>query len=96
MKIKKALTILSILIFFGGIESCRHQGKSDTWSDAQKTKWKTECQQALIKKGVKDNQAKDVCDCMLKKTSEKYTPEEATKITIEEERKLWGECNYQW
>ncbi len=96
MKIKKALTILSLIFFIVGIESCQQQGKSTTWSDAQKTKWKTECQQALIKRGVKANQANDVCDCMFKKTSEKYTPEEAIKITIEEERKLWEDCNYQW
>jgi hypothetical protein len=33
---------------------------------------------------------------MLKKTSEKYTPEEATKITPAEERKLWNQCDYRW
>jgi len=32
----------------------------------------------------------------LKKTSEKYTPEEAVKITPEQERQLWQECDYDW
>ncbi len=96
MKIKKSLTILLFIFLFGGIESCQHTNKENTWSDAQKTKWKTECQKLLSSRGLKTSDANDFCDCMLKKTSEKYTPEEATKITEEEERKLWQECDYQW
>ncbi len=45
---------------------------------------------------VEEKNATDFCDCMLEKTSEKYTPAEAAKITEEEERKLWESCDYTW
>jgi len=96
MKNEKLLAILLLIIFSAGIESCKHKSKESTWSDVQKTKWKTECQQLLIKREVSKKDAIDFCDCMLKKTSEKYTPAEVIKISTEEERKLWQECDYQW
>jgi hypothetical protein len=96
MKSKTLITIILFMIFSGSFESCQNNSKENTWSDEQKTKWKTECQQTLTSRGLKSKDANDFCDCMLKKTSQKYTPEEATKITIEEERKLWNECDYQW
>jgi hypothetical protein len=96
MKNVKLLTILLFIILSAGIESCKHNSKENTWSDEQKANWKATCQQLLSQRGVKDKDAVDFCDCMLKKTSEKYTPAEAVKITTEEERKLWQECDYQW
>jgi hypothetical protein len=97
MNNKKLLTILLLIILLGGFESCKHlPTKENTWTDEQKTKWKTDCQQWLIKRGLRKIDAKNFCDCMLKKTSEKYTPEEATKITPAEERKLWNQCDYRW
>jgi len=96
MKSKTLIVIILFLILSGGIESCQNNSKEKTWSSEQKTKWKTECQKLLINRGLKTKDANDFCDCMLKRTSQKYTPEEAAKITIEEERKLWNECDYQW
>lgn len=96
MKSKALIVTILLMILLGGIESCQNYPKEKTWSSEQKTKWKTECQQLLISRGLKTKDANDFCDCMLKKTSEKYTPEEATKITVDEERKLWNECDYRW
>ena len=94
---KKILIFLLSIVLLAGIASCKHKAKEkSTWSDAQKTKWKTQCKQLLGGKGLYKKDADALCDCMLNKTSEKYTPEEASKITTEEERKLWQECDYQW
>jgi len=92
--------LLSIFLL-AGIESCKQnskESKENTWSSEQKTKWKTESLQLMKNKNIKinDKDANAFCDCMLKKMSEKYTPTEAAKITTEEERKLWQECDYQW
>ncbi|MEI7896229.1 MAG: hypothetical protein WCJ26_04285 [bacterium] len=50
----------------------------------------------MDERGTAKTEAVGFCDCMLKKTSEKYTPQEAEKITAQEERKLWQECDFQW
>lgn len=96
MKNNRSLSIILLIIIFGVVQSCQHTSKENTWSEEQKTNWKTECQQKLIDRGLKASAAADFCDCMLKKTSQKYTPEETKKLTIEEVRKLWDECDYQW
>lgn len=96
MKIKTLLSGILFMSLLVGAGSCQNNSKEKSWSEAQKTKWKSECQGLLTDRGLKADAANDFCDCMLKKTSEKYTPEEAAKITTEEERKLWNECDYQW
>jgi len=70
--------------------------KAKTWSQEQKDTWTTSCMKFMNDHGVAQKEATDFCDCMLKKTSDKYTPDEAVKITPEEERQLWKECDYQW
>ncbi len=50
----------------------------------------------MSERGVAQKDAASFCDCMLSKTSEKYTPEEAAKITPDEEQELWKQCDYQW
>ena len=92
----RTLIFMVFIILLGGISSCNQKPKKTTWSDEQKTKWKSECKQLLGGRGLYAKDADALCDCMLKKTSEKYTPEEAAKITTDEERKLWQECDYQW
>jgi len=76
--------------------ACNTHSKANTWSEQQKSKWTTECLELMKSNGMKDKAAKDFCDCMLEKTSDKYTPEEAANITREEERKIWENCDYQW
>lgn len=70
--------------------------KSSTWSDAQKAEWKQNCLKMMSANDTFEGDAEDVCDCMLEKTSEKYTPEEVIGITEEDEQKLWEECDYNW
>lgn len=74
--------------------ACNSKAKS--WSQEQKDKWTTSCMKFMSDRGVEQKNATDFCDCMLKKTSNKYTPEEAIKITPDQERQLWQECDYQW
>jgi len=81
-------------ILFVSFTGCNSKAKS--WSQEQKDKWTKSCMEFMNDRGVSENDAIGFCDCMLKKTSDKYTPEEAVKITPEEERKLWQECDYQW
>ena len=70
--------------------------KSDTWSDEQKAVWTENCVKMLEANQVFEGVAEDVCDCMLEKTSESYTPEEAATITRDEEQKIWEKCDYNW
>jgi hypothetical protein len=87
-----ALAMLFSVILAG----CNSNSKAKSWSPEQKEQWTTSCLKFMDERGTPKNQAVDFCDCMLKKTSEKYTPQEAEKITPQEERKLWQECDYQW
>ena len=70
--------------------------KSGSWSKEEKDKWTTNCMKFMNDRKVDQKDAVGFCDCMLKKTSEKYTPEEAVKITPSEEQKLWQQCDYSW
>ncbi|MBC8489633.1 MAG: hypothetical protein H8D45_26745 [Bacteroidetes bacterium] len=93
----KKIKIL-ILVIAGAalMYACNSNSKADTWSEEQKDKWKTNCMEFMSANNVEKNAAAGFCDCMFKKTSEKYTPGEAANITEEEERKLWEECDYSW
>jgi hypothetical protein len=94
MKPIKAVIFIITFVFLGF--ACKSPDMSDTWSDDQKTEWMDNCKKFMNDRGLEEDRAKDFCDCMLEKTSRKYTPEEAAQITEEEERKLWQECDYQW
>ena len=106
MKIIKLLIVtFGFLVFAGACNSdskaekkapAKKEKAADTWNDEQKAKWTKSCMEFMETNGVEKRNAVDFCDCMLKKTSEKYTPEEAAKITEEEERKLWDSCDYDW
>jgi hypothetical protein len=87
-----AIALLFAVTFAG----CNSGSKSKSWSQAQKDQWTTNCHKALEERGLTKDQAADYCDCMLQKTSEKYTPQEAEGITAEEVGRLWKECDYQW
>ena len=91
--IKLLFVSLGLLLF---VSACNCESKSDTWSNEQKATWTKSCITFMENNGVEEKNAVDFCDCMLDKTSEKYTPEEAAKITEEEERKLWESCDYNW
>ncbi len=93
----KRITILVLVIgFITILASCKSDSKADTWSVEQEQTWKSNCVQLLIENGTTKADAEGFCDCMFEKTSEGYTPEEAAKITKEEEQKLWQDCDYQW
>ncbi len=96
MKIIKLL--FAFVIMAALFSACNYDNKSkaDSWNDQQKTVWTNKCTGFMKTNGVEEKAAVDFCDCMLDKTSEKYTPEEAANITEEEERKLWEECDYTW
>jgi len=81
-------------MLMAGLSGC--QSKTKSWSQAQKETWTTNCMKVMTDRGVDQKDAAGLCDCMLKKTSEKYSPEEAVNITPEQERQLWQECDYQW
>lgn len=94
MKVIRSFTffIALTMITYG----CNSHSKANTWSEQQKDKWTNECLELMKANGTNDKAAKAFCDCMLEKTSDKYTPEEAAKMTLEEERKIWENCDYQW
>ncbi len=94
MKTLKALFLISLVSI--ALVACESQTKADTWTAEQKTEWTESCLQFMESKEVEADQAKNFCDCMLEKTSAKYTSEEAAKITEEEERKLWESCDFRW
>ncbi len=94
MKIINLLFVAFGLLLITG--SCNCDSKADTWSDEQKAEWTKSCKEFMKTNGVEDKNAVDFCDCMLEKTSKEYTPDEAAKITEEEERKLWESCDYTW
>jgi hypothetical protein len=95
MKTIKHFLFLGILLIT--VASCSNpNSKSSTWSDQQKTQWKEKCMELLIESEVPRADAESTCDCMLEKTSEKYTPEEAAKIDLKGEQELWQDCDYQW
>ena len=95
MKTFKVLVLSMGLVFLAG-SCCSDNSKADTWSSDQKTAWTQNCMEFMAQEGVEEENAKGFCDCMLTKTSEKYTPEEAAAINEDEERKLWAECDYNW
>jgi len=94
MKTIKVLLVTFGLLLFAS--ACSHDSKADTWDKDQKAKWTNNCMKFMEDQKVEKKNAVDFCDCMLKKTSEKYTPEEAVTITEEEERELWDSCDYDW
>jgi hypothetical protein len=87
-----SLVLLVALTFAG----CNSDSKAKSWNQEQKDQWTAKCLKFMEERSVQKDQAVDFCDCMLKKTSEKFTPQEAEKITAREERELWKECDYQW
>jgi hypothetical protein len=94
MKIIKLLFVaFGFLLIIG---SCNCDTKADTWSDEQKTEWTKSCKEFMKTNAVEEQNAVDFCDCMLEKTAQDYSPEEAAKITEDEERKLWESCDYTW
>lgn len=93
--LKLIISSVAIVLFLSAC-NCGADSKADTWNDEQKTEWTNKCKKFMKDNGVEEKNAVDFCDCMLKKTSEKYTPEEAANITEEEERKLWEGCDYTW
>lgn len=93
-KVKYLFVIIGLLLIVGCCNNA--DSKSDTWSDQQKAEWTESCLKMLEANQTFKGVAEDVCDCMLKKTSESYTPEEAANITREEEQKIWEKCDYRW
>lgn len=94
MKIIRLLFLAFGLFLFAS--ACNSDSKADTWNSEQKAQWTKNCMKFMETNGTEKRNAVDFCDCMLKKTSEKYTPEEAANIDADEERKLWESCDYSW
>lgn len=93
---KNLISIMAVLALLT-MAACNSNSKSKTWTAEQKEQWKTECVQMLLEEGITEVAiAKDHCDCMYEKTSEKYTPEESALLTVEQEREIWRECDYSW
>ena len=91
----KKINLLLVAATLTVISACSNS-QANTWTAEQKSTWTEKCMQFMAQQGVDQKSAIDFCDCMLAKTSEKYTPEEAAAITADEERKLWTECDYNW
>ncbi|MAZ93967.1 MAG: hypothetical protein CMF58_06055 [Lentimicrobiaceae bacterium] len=90
--------IFASLILVSIAVSCNQSAKTNESlsSEEQKSEWTNKCMKFMESNGTEERNATDFCDCMLKKTSEKYSPEQAASITAEEERKLWESCDYTW
>ena len=93
---KKIKMLILVIAGAALMYACDRDSKADTWNEEQKDKWTNRCMEFMTANNVEKSTAAGFCDCMLKKTSKKYTPEEAASITAEEERKLWEECDYTW
>ena len=76
--------------------SCNSNSKKKLWSQEQEKVWKEKCVETLMTLDVEKTVAEDHCDCMFTKTAKKYTPDEAEELTVEEERKIWENCDYRW
>ncbi|MBR9997371.1 MAG: hypothetical protein KFF73_00300 [Cyclobacteriaceae bacterium] len=69
------------------------------WTEAEQDQWLKICYENFVNNAVDKEekaQMKDLCNCMLKVTSRKYTVEEAADLTLEQERKLVQDCNYTY
>lgn len=92
----KIILFAMALIAATFLSGCNSNTISKTWTAEQEAQWKTKCVQMLTEDGVSQSVAEDHCDCMYGKTSEKYTPEEAASLTVEQEREIWEACDYSW
>ncbi|MDZ7742095.1 MAG: hypothetical protein U5Q03_10175 [Bacteroidota bacterium] len=93
---KKVLFSIFVLGIMAIMASCNTNSKADTWSAEQEKEWKSNCKDLLTGNGEDKATAEDYCDCIFKKTAEKYTPAEAAKLTTEQEQQIWDECDYSW
>lgn len=69
------------------------------WSKDDEDKWMNNCRETFVDQAVNEEekvQLEDLCDCMLKLTSRKYTVQEAQNLTEEQERSLLNNCNYSY
>lgn len=69
------------------------------WSEADQEKWLKNCRETFVEKATDKEekaQLEDLCDCMLKLTSRKYTVEEAQNMTEDQMRQLFNDCNYSY
>jgi hypothetical protein len=69
------------------------------WTEEEQDQWLKTCYETFVNNAVDKEekvQMKDLCDCMLKVTSRKYTVEEAADLTLNQERKLMQDCNYAY
>lgn len=92
---KNLISVMAIVALLA-MTACSSNSKSKTWSADEEKQWKIECIRVLVDNGVPEADAKDFCDCMYLKTSERYTPKEAAALTVEQERNIWKECDYSW
>ncbi len=92
-KLKYFVFVIGIMFV---VAACDCDSKSDTWSDEQEKAWKAKCIKMFNTNENLEGPVEDLCDCMFRKTSEKYTPEEAKDITPEEEQKLLEKCSDSW
>jgi len=95
-KMKKLMNLILFVAVISVFSACQTHSKANTWSADQQKEWKKSCTNLLMENGVDKAVAKDRCDCMFEKTSEKYTPDEAAKIDLKQEKELWDECDYSW
>jgi len=93
---KKLFNLLLFVAVVGLFTSCQNPSKADSWNADQQKEWKKTCVSLLQDNGVEKSVAKDRCDCMFEKTSEKYTPDEAAQINLKQEKELWDDCDYSW
>jgi thiamine biosynthesis lipoprotein ApbE len=88
------ITVISamILIILGACSQSK-------WSKEDEEKWMKNCRETFVDQSVNEEekaQLEDLCDCMLKLTSRKYTVQEAQNLTEEQERSLLNDCNYSY
>lgn len=92
---KKGITlVLSFSMML--IMACSSNKTVAPWTEDQKSTYAVNCQKFLVERNVDTADATSFSECMLEKTSSKYTFEEATNLTDDQARKLWQECDYQW
>lgn len=89
---KKIKILIIALFLLGGCSQSK-------WSETDQENWLKNCRETFVDQATdKEDKAnlEDLCDCMLKVTSRKYTVEEAQNLTEDQMRRLFNDCNYSY
>ena len=89
--IKTGIAVISLILIHGCSQS--------KWTDEEEENWMKNCRETFVINATDEEekrQLEDLCDCMLKVTSRKFSAEEAKNLSVDQERRLMNDCNYSY